>query len=125
LNVGLDHLSWVESGESGGALDDQLHDADFLCIEAILDYLSDIAVLLTTGTTPEGYFATQKKHSVIRATHYHLIAGQLYKLGLDSILRRCVLDHERLDILCECHGGVVRGRVGGKATVQRILRVGL
>jgi hypothetical protein len=125
LNVGPDHLSWLESGESGGTLDDQLHDADFFCIEAILDYLSDIAVLLTTGTTPEGYSATQKRHSVIRATYYHLIVGQLYKLCLDSILRRCVLDHERLDILCECHGGLASGRVGGKATIQKILRVGL
>ena len=54
---------------------------------------------------------------VVRATDYQLIAGQLYKLGLDGILRRCVLDHERQDILWECHNGVAGGHVGGKATV--------
>jgi transposase InsO family protein len=54
-----------------------------------------------------------------------LIAGQLYKLGLDSILRRCVLDHERQDILWECHNGVAGGHVGGKATAQKVLQAGL
>jgi hypothetical protein len=54
-----------------------------------------------------------------------LIVGQLYKLGLDNILIRCVLDHERLDILWECHSGVVGGQVGGKETTQKILQVGL
>jgi len=56
---------------------------------------------------------------------YQLIVGKLYKLGLDSILRRCVLDHERQDILWECHSGVARGHVGGKATTQKVLQVGL
>jgi hypothetical protein len=51
--------------------------------------------------------------------------GKLYKLGLDSILRRCVLDHERQDILWEFHSGVVRVHVGGKATVKKFLQVGL
>jgi hypothetical protein len=93
LNVGPDHLSRLESGESGRALDDQLPDADMFHIEAIPDYLSDIAVFLMTNTTPEGYSATQKRHLVVREVDYQLIVGQLYKLGLDSILRWCVLDH--------------------------------
>jgi hypothetical protein len=62
---------------------------------------------------------------VVRETEYQLIAGKLYKLGLDSILRRCVLDHERQDILWECHIGVARGHVRGKATVQKFLQAGL
>jgi hypothetical protein len=46
-------------------------------------------------------------------------------MGLDSILRRCVLDHERQDILWEWHSGVVGGHVGGKDTVQKIIQDGL
>jgi hypothetical protein len=56
---------------------------------------------------------------VVREADYQLIVGKLYKLGLDSILRRCVLDHERQDILWECHSGVAGGHVGGKATMQK------
>jgi hypothetical protein len=62
---------------------------------------------------------------VVRAVDYQLIARQLYKMGLDSILRRCVLDHERQDILWECHKKVVGGHVGGKATAQKFLQDGL
>jgi hypothetical protein len=65
---------------------------------------------------PEGYSATQKRHLVVRATDYQLIAGHLYKLGLDNILRHCVLDHERSYILWECHSGVAGGHIGGKET---------
>jgi hypothetical protein len=62
---------------------------------------------------------------VVHAADYQLIAGQLYKLGLDNILRHCVLDHERPNILWECHSGVVRGHVGGKETSLKILQEGL
>jgi hypothetical protein len=77
---------------------------------------------LSTGVFPEGYSTTQKRHLVVHAIDYQLIAGQLYKLGLDNILRRCVLDHERLDILWECHSGVVGGHIGGKETTQKYYR---
>jgi hypothetical protein len=62
---------------------------------------------------------------MVRAAEYQLIGGKLYKLGLDSILGRCVLDHERQDRLWECHSGVAGGHVGGKATAHKFLEVGL
>jgi hypothetical protein len=62
------------------------------------------------------YSATQKHHMVVRASDYQLISWKLYNLGLDIILKRCVLDHERQDILWECHNGVSVGHVGGKET---------
>jgi hypothetical protein len=37
LNVGPDHFSRLESGESGDAIDDQLPDADLFKVEAIHD----------------------------------------------------------------------------------------
>jgi hypothetical protein len=125
LNVGPDHLLRLESGESGGPVDDQLPDADIFHIEAIPDYLLDISLFLTTGTMSEGYSTTQKRHLMVHATDYQLIVGQLYKLGLDNILRCCVLDHERPDILWECHSGVVGGHIGGKETTRKILQEGL
>jgi hypothetical protein len=42
---------------------------------------------------------------------YQLIVGQLYKLGLDNILKRCVLNHKRHDIPWEFHNGVAGGHV--------------
>jgi hypothetical protein len=51
---------------------------------------------------------------MVHAMDYQLIVGQLYKLGLDNILQCCVLDHERPDILWECHSGVAGGHIGRK-----------
>jgi hypothetical protein len=46
-------------------------------------------------------------------------------VGLDSILRRCVLDHGRQDILWQFHSGVAGGYVGGKAIAVKVLQDGL
>jgi hypothetical protein len=48
----------LESGESGGAVDDHLSDADLFWIEAIPEHLEDIVVFLNTRTYPETYSAT-------------------------------------------------------------------
>ena len=48
LNVGPDHLSRLEKGENGGSLDDQLSNANLFRVEAIPDYLEQIAVYLAT-----------------------------------------------------------------------------
>jgi hypothetical protein len=53
---------------------------------------------------------------VVKAVDYQLIAGNLYKLGVDGILRRCVLEHERPMILSEAHEGIAGGHYVGKAT---------
>jgi hypothetical protein len=123
--VGLDHLSRLESGESGRAIDDKHPDADFFKVEAITDYLSNIALFFSTGACTEGYFATQKRHLLVHAIDYQLIACQIYMLGLDNILRQCVLDHETPTILWECHTGVAGGHVCGKETTQKIFQAGL
>ena len=46
-------------------------------------------------------------------------------MGLDEILQRCVLDHEREAILWECHNGVAGGHVGSKTTARKLLQAGL
>jgi hypothetical protein len=122
-NVGQNHLSRLESRESGGAVDDQLPYADLFWIEAIPEYLEDIVSFLSTHNFPETYFATQKRHVVVRTVDYQLIAGKLYKLALDNNLSRCVLNHKRQYIWWECHNGVAGGHVGGKSTTQKVLQV--
>jgi hypothetical protein len=47
LNLGLKHLSRLDLGESGRAIDDQLPDANIFNIEDIYDYLVGIALFLS------------------------------------------------------------------------------
>jgi len=58
---------------------------------------------------------------VVRAADYQLIAGNLYKMGTDNILRRCVLEHERPRILIESHEGIIGGYYVGKDDMQKVL----
>jgi len=94
-------------------------------VEAIPDYLEKKAIFLTMGVVPQGYSSVQKKQLVIKATDYQLIARQLYKLGIDRIIRRCVVTHEHLGILWERHSGVAGGHYGGKEMAQKVLWVEL
>ena len=45
---------------------------------------------LSTRYAHEGMLTNQKKHLVVKAVDYTLIAGHLYKLGVDEILHSCV-----------------------------------
>jgi len=62
---------------------------------------------------------------VVRAADYQLIAGHLYKMGADNILRRCVLEHERPRILVEAHEGIDGGHYARKYTMQKVFQAGL
>jgi hypothetical protein len=63
------------------------------------DYFSDIVEFLSTGMSPLELTIARKNQLIVKAIDYQLIAWNLYKLGADVILRRCVLKHERTIIL--------------------------
>jgi hypothetical protein len=123
--MGPDHLSILESGESGRAVNNQILDVDLCRVKAIPEYLEDIAIFLSTRAYLETYSTTQKHHMLVRVADYRLIVGKLYKLGLDRILKRCALDDKIQDILWEFHNGVAGGHVRGKATAQKVLQARL
>lgn len=54
-----------------------------------------------------------------------LIVGQLYKLDTKKILIRCILKHERGDIMKDVHKGIVGGHYTEKAIVHKIMHIGL
>jgi len=62
---------------------------------------------------------------VVKETNYQLIAENLYKLGVDGILRLCALEHERPMILSEAHKCIARGHYARKGTTKNILGVGI
>jgi hypothetical protein len=71
---------------------------------------------------PQEFNTVQQKNLVVRVVDYQLIAGHLYKMGADNILRRCVLEHERPRILAEAHEGIDGGNYARKDTTQKVLR---
>ena len=63
----------------------------------------------------------KKKQLVVKAVDFTLLAGQLYNLGPDEVLGRCVMPHEKDAIIREAHSGTARGHFAGKPTAQKIL----
>jgi hypothetical protein len=125
MNKGPDHLSRLEHGEEPTNLEDTLSDAQMLAIRNIDDHFAEIVQFLSTGMAPSEYTIPKKKQLVVCAANFSLIVGQLYKLGPNEILRRCVMDIERPLILAEAHEGITGGHYTGTATTQKVLRDGL
>ena len=99
LNVDLDHLSWIDIREEPIGVEDDLPDAPLFRIEAVSEELEEIAQFLENGQAPEGMSMKKKRILAMKDAPYSLINGFLYKMGLEDILRRCVLEHERNNII--------------------------
>jgi hypothetical protein len=63
-----------------------------LAIRKVDDHFTEIVQFLSTGMAPCRYTTIQKKQLVVHAADFSLIARQLYKMGPDEILRRCVME---------------------------------
>jgi hypothetical protein len=61
----------------------------------------------------------------VRVVDYQLIAGHLYKLGTDGIMRRCLMEHDSSMVLAKVHEGIVGGNYSRKPTTQKVLGIGL
>jgi hypothetical protein len=92
MNKGRDHLSRLEHGEEPTSLEDTLQDAQLLAIRKVDDHFVEIVQFLSTGMAPHEYTFIQKKQLVIHSSNFQIIVGQLYKMGPDQILRRCVME---------------------------------
>jgi hypothetical protein len=56
---------------------------------------------------------------------YQLIVGHLYKLGVDVLMRTCLMEHACSMVLEEAEEGIVGGNYEGNPMAQKVLRVGL
>lgn len=88
------------------------------------NHFADMIQFLTMGTALEGY-STQQKELVVHAADFSVIAGDLYNMGMDEILRRYVPEFERSSILVEAHGWVEGGYYVGKVATKNIFRIRL
>jgi hypothetical protein len=125
MNKGPDHLSRLEHGKEPTSLEDTPIDAQLLAIRKVDNHFTEIVQFLSIGMAPSEYTVIQKKQLVVRVADFSLIVGQLYKMGPDEILRRCVMEAEIPLILAEAHEGITGGHYARKENAQKVLRVGL
>ena len=89
-------------------------------VEVVPAELEEIARFLEYGHAPKGMSTKKKKILAMKDAPYSLINGFLYKMRLDDILRRCVLEHERDHILHEAHYGPAGGHFQEDTTAKKI-----
>ena len=62
----------------------------------------------------------KNKILVMKVAPYSIINGFLYKLGLDEVLRRCILNHEIESIMHEAHYGPTGGHFQSYTSAKKI-----
>ncbi|KAL3678283.1 hypothetical protein R1sor_021239 [Riccia sorocarpa] len=152
LNMVADQLSRQELGREPGYEDDSFPDEHLLSITldvpddhpasgsesegsektvpsytALLKegWQSPLRYFLANGELPEDTPYHLKRRITKKIKQYTLIHGELYKRGVDQILRRCVNEEDVLKIMEEAHEGPSGGHGAGEATAQKILHTGL
>eukprot|EP00253_Pinus_taeda_P007146 PITA_07146 len=73
---------------------------------------------------PLNLYSKKERKIVRKNAPFAWIGGNLYKLGTDQILRRCVKEEEAFDILLTCHDGPCGGHFATKRTTFKVLQAG-
>eukprot|EP00253_Pinus_taeda_P017782 PITA_17782 len=124
-NVVADFLSRLDlpAGEEG-TMDDQMPDEHLFAISVLSPWFVDIANYLVSAQFSPHLSSKEKSRIVRKSASFTWIRGNLFKLGPDKILRRCVREEEVFDILLTCHDGPFGGHFVAKRTAFKILQVG-
>ena len=115
----------IDTGEESTGVEDDLQDAHLFQIEVVPAELEEITQFLENGQAPEGMSTKKKQILAMKAAPYNLINSFLYKMGLDNILRRCVLEHERDNSMYKAHYRPVGGHFQADTTSKKIQQSGL
>lgn len=83
-------------------VDDQLPDEHLFPISTLSPQFSDIENYLVAGKFPPNLSLREKINSVRKKSIFNWIGGNIFRLGPDKILRRCVRE-EVFYILSACH----------------------
>ena len=103
-NVLVDFLSRVNlpTGEEG-MVDDQMMEEHQFSVLVLSPWFADITNYLVLAQFPPHLSSKEKRKIVRKSTSFTWIGGNLFKICLDQILRRCVREEEVFYILLTCH----------------------
>ena len=118
-------MSRIDTGAELTGVKDDLPDAHLFLIEVVLVELEEITQFLENGQAPKGMSMKKKQILAMKVAPYNLINGFLYKMGLDNVPRRCILEHEIDNIMYEAHYGLTGGHFQADTTAKKIQQSGL
>jgi hypothetical protein len=103
---------------------DPLPDESLFLISTSDPWYGDILLYLQTQRFQPNISREERRRIRHHARRYLILGDTLYRRGIDTILRRCLIHEEAERVLNDCHLGACGGHLSGMATAQKILRAG-
>jgi len=91
-------------------------------ISILSPWFADITNYLVSIQFPPNLPSREKSKIIMKSAPFTWIGGNLFKLGPDQILRRCVREEEVFDILLTYHDGPCGGHFAAKRTTFKVLQ---
>eukprot|EP00253_Pinus_taeda_P030032 PITA_30032 len=105
-------------------LEDHIPDETLFLINTLYPWYMDIIVYLQMSSFHPNLSKDARRRICHQSQPYHIIGDTMYRLGIDSILHRCLTLEEAERVLNDFHFGTCGGHMSGYATTQKILCAG-
>ncbi|GJR17598.1 reverse transcriptase domain-containing protein [Tanacetum coccineum] len=122
-----DHLSRIENDESSNdsEVDDNFPGETIMEINTKDEpWFAQFANYLVGDIIPKGMTYQQKNKFFSDLKHYFWEEPYLFKISLDSMIRRCISGPETRTILDQCHHRPTSGHYGPNVTAKKVLDAG-
>jgi len=117
-------LSRIQNTNEDSLVEDKFPDEYLFAVTTKTPWYADIANYLVTGKLPPRLFPNERRRIIQESSSYSWISNELFKTGLDSVIRRYVREDEMPDILKACHDEPCGGHFADKRTTYKILSFG-
>ena len=123
-NVVADHLSRIITSDAT-PLHDSFPDEHLLSVtHSSPPWYAHIVNYLAVRKLPEGWSKQEKDRFFAKLKYFFWEDPELFHLGPDQVIRRCVSENEQQSILTFCHTLACGGHFSGKKTAAKILQSG-
>jgi len=104
--------------------EEPIADDSLFLISTVDPWYGDIIVYLQTQSFWPELSRSERQKIRFQSQQYKIIGDTLYRRGVDTVFRRCLIHEEAKRVLNDCHSGACGGHMSGYATAQKILRAG-
>ncbi|XP_076953829.1 uncharacterized protein LOC143628028 [Bidens hawaiensis] len=126
-NVVADHLSRLvgqeEEDKDERAINESFPDKQLFSVSTFPWY-ADIINFLVVDTIPEFWPKKKKQHFLSQVKHCAWEDPDLFRVGADQVMRRCIPEGEMRSVLCHAHSSPCGGHFSGQKTGHRVLACG-
>ena len=125
-NVVADHLSRLPIHVTS-SINEDIHDSfpdEQLFSMNNTPWFANLVNFLAVGKMPEHWTKQQQKHFLSQAKRFIWDEPDLFKIGPDQVIRRCIPDQEIPKLLAHCHSYACGGHFSAKKTGHRVLESG-